>query len=122
MGELYGTGKVRALGEAGVLVFSSTWEEPFGLALIEAMLCGTPVAALRRGAIPELIDEGVTGISVDDPSELPGAISAALTLDRRLVRERALSHFAVSRMASRYLHLYERALADDQQALARLRG
>lgn len=122
IGEVHGQAKLRALESAGVLVFPSTWEEPFGLALIEAMLCGTPIAALRRGSVAELVDEGLTGYSVEDPAELPRAIERALRLDRTAVRERARARYSIERMTSRYVSLYEAAIAETESSVVLLRG
>ena len=76
-----GTAKRDLLAKAACLLFPITWDEPFGLVVIEAMVCGTPVVALRRGAVPELIVDGQTGIIVDHPDELPDAIARARQLD-----------------------------------------
>jgi glycosyltransferase involved in cell wall biosynthesis len=120
VGELGGDTKISALGSAQVLVFPSTWEEPFGLVLIEAMLCGTPVVALRRGAVPEIVDQGVTGMIVEAPEELGRALSIATKLDRRAVRARALSRFSAGRMASEYLRTYEEVICGGTRRLLRL--
>jgi glycosyltransferase involved in cell wall biosynthesis len=74
--------------------------------MIEAMMCGTPVAALRLGAVPEVVDEGVTGYIADTPSDLPRQIERALALDRRLVRQTAQARFSGERMARQYLEVY----------------
>ncbi len=71
------TAKRRLLSRAACMLFPICWEEPFGLVVIEAMVCGTPVVALRRGAVPELIVDGETGIIVDDPAKLPEGIARA---------------------------------------------
>lgn len=121
IGEICGDEKSRCIGSAKALIFSSIWEEPFGLALIEAMLCGTPVAALRKGAVPEIVDEGITGYSVATAEELPDALRAAMKLDRERVRAHARERFSLARMASAYLHLYEDALLGADRRVS-LRG
>ena len=76
------------LGEAAALLFPVDWPEPFGLVMIEAMACGTPVLAFRGGSIPEIIDDGVTGDVVDSEEDAIAALPAILSYDRREVRQR----------------------------------
>lgn len=114
VGELAGQAKRRALAEAAVLLFTSVWEEPFGLAAIEALLSGTPVVALRRGALPELIEPGLTGFLADHPAELPPLVRAAITLDRKRIRTRAQARFSSARMAAEHLALFQRVVADSR--------
>lgn len=95
------------LGHARALVYPLSQGEPFGLVLIEAMMTGTPVAALRVGAVPEIVEDGTTGVLADSPAELPVALMKASGLDRRVVRERALARFSGRRMAEDYLRVYE---------------
>jgi glycosyltransferase involved in cell wall biosynthesis len=99
--------KNELLGRAGCAVLPSRWDEPFGLVAIEAMACGTPVVALANGALPEVIDPGVTGFVARDEVELPALVSRALGLDRAAVRARAAARFDMPRVTSSYLHLYE---------------
>jgi glycosyltransferase involved in cell wall biosynthesis len=99
------------LARATCLVFPICWEEPFGLVMIEAMACGTPVVALRRGAAPELILPGQTGVLVDHPGELAGAIHQARRLDPWLCRKHVQQNFTTDLMAAGYEHVYRRALA-----------
>src|SRR5215471_17505478 len=82
-----GVTKRRLLARAACLLFPVCWDEPFGLVMIEAMACGTPVVALRRGAVPELVVDGQTGIIVNDPSDLPDAIARARTIDPAVCRK-----------------------------------
>jgi glycosyltransferase involved in cell wall biosynthesis len=99
------------LGSAIALLHLVEFAEPFGLSMIEAMACGTPVIARRRGAVPEVVDDGVTGLIVDD---VPGAIAAvqrARGLDRRAIRTRAAARFSRDRMVDDYLRVYEVVLA-----------
>jgi len=94
------------LGNAGALLFLIDWPEPFGLAMIEAMSCGTPVIAARRGAVPEIVEDGVTGFIVDSIDEAVAAVPRALALDRRRVRARFEERFSAERMARDYLSVY----------------
>ena len=98
------------LSRAAALVFPILWEEPFGMVMIEAMACGTPVVALRRGAVPEVVVDGVTGILCDDPAELPAAITAARSLSPADCREHVQSRFDAGSMVVGYEALYRRAL------------
>jgi glycosyltransferase involved in cell wall biosynthesis len=107
VGYVNGRDKDRLLGGARALLYPVQEAEPFGLVLIEAMMCGTPVAALRRGAVPEIVEDGVTGHTVATAEELPRAVHAALTLDRGRVRARTESAFTAERMAREYVRLYE---------------
>jgi len=99
------------LGGARALLYPIQYPEAFGLVLVEAMLCGTPVAALRLGAVPEIVDEGITGYSVLTTAELPAAVTRCFQLDRHAVRERAARRFSAERMARDYLNVYEQLVA-----------
>ena len=99
------------LARAACLVFPICWDEPFGLVMIEAMACGTPVVALRRGAVPELILPGQTGVIVDHPGELAGAIDQARRLDPWICRKHVEQNFTTELMAAGYEAVYRRALA-----------
>ena len=99
------------LGSAVALLHLIEFPEPFGLSMIEAMACGTPVIARRRGSVPEVIDEGVTGFVVDDVAGAIAAVDRARFLDRRGVRTRAAERFSRDRMVDDYLRVYERVLA-----------
>jgi glycosyltransferase involved in cell wall biosynthesis len=99
---------------AKALVYPVQAPEPFGLVLVEAMMCGTPVAALRLGAVGEIVDDGVTGYSVEHPEEMGTTVTAAMQLDRRKVRERAEARFSARRMARAYLDMYERLLKGER--------
>jgi glycosyltransferase involved in cell wall biosynthesis len=94
------------LAGAAALLFPAVYPEPFGLVMIEAMACGTPVAATAIGAAPELIEDGVTGACADSPAALPEAVTRALALDRALIRERAQKRFDYRRMVDGYEALY----------------
>jgi glycosyltransferase involved in cell wall biosynthesis len=105
------TAKRALLADAACLLFPITWDEPFGMVMIEAMACGTPVVALRRGAVPELVVHGQTGIIVDHPAELPAAIVQARQLDPALCRKHVEAGFTVEVMAASYEAVYWQALA-----------
>jgi glycosyltransferase involved in cell wall biosynthesis len=103
--------KRRLLAGASCMLFPICWDEPFGLVVIEAMVCGTPVVAFRRGAVPELIVDGQTGIIVDDPAEMPAAIKQAIHLDPVACRRHVEAGFTVEVMAEGYEAVYRRALS-----------
>ena len=105
-GVLGGTDRVRALGSAHAMLHLIGFDEPFGLSVIEAMACGTPVIAYRRGSMPELIDDGVTGFLVDSFDEAVAAIERVGEIDRAACRRHVADNFTVDRMADRYLTLY----------------
>jgi glycosyltransferase involved in cell wall biosynthesis len=107
VGFVSGVERDRLLGGARALLYPVEVPEPFGLVLIEAMMCGTPVAALAAGAVPEIVDEGVTGHVAATPAELPLAVERALRLDRAGVRRRAVQRFSHGRMVDAYEALYE---------------
>jgi glycosyltransferase involved in cell wall biosynthesis len=100
------------LGGARALLYPIQFPEAFGLVLIEAMLCGTPVAALRLGAVGEIVEEGVTGCLGDRVEHLPKVVLAAIALDRRRVRAAAEARFSAERMASEYARAYEQVIAE----------
>jgi glycosyltransferase involved in cell wall biosynthesis len=106
IGEIGDDAKGRFLGDAVALLFPIDWPEPFGLVMIEAMACGTPVIAYRRGSVPEVIDEGVTGYIVEDVEQAAAAVGAALRLDRRKCRTTAEARFSARRMAQDYCDIY----------------
>jgi glycosyltransferase involved in cell wall biosynthesis len=110
IGEIDDRHKSRFLGDARALLFPIAWPEPFGLAMIEAMACGTPVLAFRNGAVNEVIDEGVTGHVVDGMDDAVRVLERVLALDRGRVRQRFDERFCVSRMARDYVSIYERLI------------
>jgi glycosyltransferase involved in cell wall biosynthesis len=107
IGEIAEPEKQALLGDAAALLFPIDWPEPFGLVQIEAMACGTPVIAFRCGAVPEIIDDGVTGLLVASVEEAAAAVPAALQLDRKMIRRRFDERFQVARMTRDYLDLYD---------------
>jgi glycosyltransferase involved in cell wall biosynthesis len=106
LGEVTHEEKVRLLQGARCTLFPIEWEEPFGLVMIESMACGTPVAAVRRGAVPEVIDDGVSGVVVDDVADLAEAVSRADAIEPTACREHVEEHFSDRRMVRRYLDAY----------------
>lgn len=118
VGEIGDADKSRFLGEALALLFPIDWPEPFGLVMIEAMACGTPVIAWRRGSVPEVLDDGVTGRIVDGLDEAVAAVREVAALDRRRIRATFERRFSAEAMARAYLELYWRLLAKDSPARA----
>jgi glycosyltransferase involved in cell wall biosynthesis len=107
VGEINDAEKNDFLGEAAALLCPYDWPEPFGLVLIEAMACGTPVLAYRQGSIPEIIDHGVTGYICDNIGEMAQAIAGLPLIDRGRCREIFEKRFTVERMVKDYLAIYE---------------
>ena len=107
IGEIDEHQKTRFLGEASALLFPIDWPEPFGVVMIEAMACGTPVLAFRNGSVPEVVDEGVTGYAVESVDEAIRIMGRLLSLDRRAVRRRFEERFSAERMARDYVRLYQ---------------
>jgi glycosyltransferase involved in cell wall biosynthesis len=91
-------------------LFPVDWPEPFGLVMIEAMACGTPVLAFRCGSIPEIIEDGITGKVVNSELEAIAALPEILSYNRRAVRRRFEERFTAARMAKDYLRIYRRLL------------
>lgn len=108
LGEIGGQAKQELLGGAAALVFPIDWPEPFGLVMIEAMACGTPVIARRRGSVSEVVDDGRTGFVVETAGEAAAAVGKLDRIDRRGVRAEFERRFTVNRMTQQYLSLYER--------------
>ncbi len=102
--------RARILGHAVALLHPIGFDEPFGLSVVESMMCGTPVLAFRRGSMAEVIDEGVTGAIVTSIDEAVSALPAVASLNRRQVHDRAVARFGVERMVDEYLHAYETLL------------
>ena len=106
-GEVTDKTKQEFLAGAAALLFPIDWPEPFGLVMIEAMACGTPVIAFRRGSVPEIVEDGVTGFIADDEGEAVRALGRVGEIDRRRVRARFEQRFAAKRMAEEYVRYYE---------------
>jgi glycosyltransferase involved in cell wall biosynthesis len=103
--------RAETLGRAAALVHPIHFDEPFGLSVVEAMACGTPVVAYPRGSMREVVDVGVTGYLAPDVVSAAAAVATAATLDRAAVRARAAARFGVDRMVDDYLRVYETILA-----------
>jgi glycosyltransferase involved in cell wall biosynthesis len=110
IGEIDERAKPAFLGNARALLFPIDWPEPFGLVMIEAMACGTPVLAFRNGSVPEVIDEGVTGAIVGSMDEAHARLAEVLALDRGRVRRQFETRFSAARMAQDYVKVYQRGL------------
>ena len=117
IGEINDAQKPAFLGGARALLTPIAWSEPFGLVMIEAMACGTPVIAFERGSVPEIIDHGTTGFVVRSEAEAVEAVRRLGTLDRKAVRDQFDARFTARRMAQDYLDLYEEIIAENQPVL-----
>jgi glycosyltransferase involved in cell wall biosynthesis len=111
LGEVGHEEKVELLAGARATLFPIEWEEPFGLVPVESMACGTPVIATRRGAVPEVVEDGVGGIIVDETRDMPAALEAAERLDATKIRASVEQRFAPERMVDDYVAAYEAAIA-----------
>jgi glycosyltransferase involved in cell wall biosynthesis len=111
IGEVGGAAKETFLGRAQAVLFPIEWPEPFGLVMIEAMACGTPVVAFARGSVPEVITEGVTGFMVEDVAAAVAAVAAVGGLDRKACRAAFDERFTAARMARDYLEVYDHLIA-----------
>jgi glycosyltransferase involved in cell wall biosynthesis len=107
IGEVNEEQKRVLLGDALALLFPIDWPEPFGLVMIEALACGTPVIARRRGSVPEILQEGVTGFVCDTEEEMVGAVQKVTMLKREACRRAFVERFSVQRMAHDYITVYE---------------
>ena len=107
-GEADFAAKVRLYGGARALLYPIQSREPFGLVLAEAMACGTPVAALDRGAVREVVDDGITGVVYENLEQMSNELTRTFDLDRRRVRERAVARFGAARMVDEYVDVYQR--------------
>ncbi|MBX6427064.1 MAG: glycosyltransferase family 4 protein [Variibacter sp.] len=111
IGEINEHEKASFLGEAAALLFPIDWPEPFGLVMIESMACGTPVIAFRRGSVPEILEDGVSGFIVETVDEAAAAVARLDALDRARVRAAFERRFTVERMARDYVKIYRDLLA-----------
>ena len=107
IGEINDAEKPAFLAGAKALLMPIDWPEPFGLVMIEAMACGTPVIAYDHGSVPEVIEDGVTGFIVRNEAEAVAAVRRLGTLDRRVIRQRFEARFSARRMAEDYVGVYE---------------
>jgi glycosyltransferase involved in cell wall biosynthesis len=114
LGEIREEQKNEFLGNAKALLFPIRGEEPFGIVLVEAMMCGTPVIAFPRGSVREIVDDGVTGFLVNNEKEAVDAIGKVESLDKEAIREVAMRRFQADRMADEYVKLYRQQLQRDQ--------
>jgi glycosyltransferase involved in cell wall biosynthesis len=117
VGEINDRQKPAFLSGAHALLFPIDWPEPFGLVMIEAMACGTPVIAFNRGSVPEVLEDGLTGFIVDDERSAVVAISRLGELDRAGVRAQFEQRFTARRMAEDYLDVYDRLIEREGQKL-----
>jgi glycosyltransferase involved in cell wall biosynthesis len=111
VGEIGGADRARFLGDALALLFPIDWPEPFGLVMIEALACGTPVIALRRGSVPEVIEDGQTGFIVETMEEMAQAVKQVDRIDRAGCRRAVEQRFTDERMTDAYENVYARVLA-----------
>ncbi len=125
IGEVGGAAKDRFLGDAYALLFPIDWPEPFGLVMIEALACGTPVIAFRKGSVPEVMEDGVTGFVVENVDEAVAAVERVPGLSRAACRRVFEERFSAGRMARDYVAVYQRliqARAPQPAVLARGNG
>jgi glycosyltransferase involved in cell wall biosynthesis len=117
VGEIGDAEKSRFLSNAKALLMPIDWPEPFGLVMIEAMACGTPVIAYNHGSVPEIIEDGITGFIVSNEAEAVAALQRVHTLNRSNIRKRFEARFTASRMAQDYVDIYESLVVPQQQPL-----
>ena len=110
LGQLAGKDKDDLLRNAAALLFPIRWPEPFGLVMVEALACGTPVLALREGSVPEIIEDGVTGFIRDTEDELVDAVAHIADIDRQRYRTEAERRFSPATMTDAYERVYERVV------------
>ncbi|CAN7270423.1 glycosyltransferase family 4 protein [Trinickia sp. LjRoot230] len=119
IGEISESEKAEFLGGAHALLFPIDWPEPFGLVMIESMACGTPVIAFKRGSVPEVIENGVSGFVVEDELSAVAAVNRLHTLPRTTVRQAFESRFTSKVMAQHYLASYEELLRQQRRTVLR---
>ena len=112
VGEVGGVDKVNLIGGAVCLLNPIDWPEPFGMVMVEALACGTPVVATHMGAAPEIVDDGVTGFIRSTEEDLAWAVQASQNLDRGACRAAVTGHFSAERMVAEHVALYEQVIAD----------
>ncbi len=122
IGEVNEADKAGLLGDAAALLFPIDWPEPFGLVMIEAMSCGTPVVAWREGSVPEIIDDGVTGRIVETMDQAVAAVFDVMRFNRAVIRARFEERFSASRMANDYVRVYEELINESFRAKSPILG
>jgi glycosyltransferase involved in cell wall biosynthesis len=110
------------LGGAAALLFPISWPEPFGVVMIEALACGTPVIAFPFGSVPEVMEDGVTGFVVSDVDAAVDAVSRLGSIDRATCRRRFDQRFTASHMSSQYLRLYQTLLRQEGESIPESSG
>lgn len=113
LGEIAEHEKANFLGQAAALLFPVDWPEPFGLVMIEAMACGTPVIAFRSGSVPEVVEDGVSGFVVETVDQAAGVVAIAASLDRANVRAAFENRFTIERVAHDYLQMYHQLVVSE---------
>lgn len=122
IGEIGYAEKNEFLGNAAALLFPIQWPEPFGIVMMEAMACGTPVIAYPRGSVPEIIEDGVNGFIAHDIEQAAVAVKRVSELDRKGCRERFEQRFTATRMAEDYIAVYEQLIGLRPRLLAKTAG
>jgi glycosyltransferase involved in cell wall biosynthesis len=122
IGEIGYAEKNEFLGNALALIFPINWPEPFGIVMIEALACGTPVVAYPRGSVPEVIEDGVSGFLVPDAEAAAHAVLNLHRIKRSVCRKRFERRFSAARMAQDYLAIYKRLLSDVPGSVALAAG
>ena len=117
IGEINDAQKPAFLSGAMGLLFPIDWPEPFGLVMIESMACGCPVIARRRGSVPEVMEDGLTGFVIENEAEAIAAVGQLHTLDRKKVRQRFDQRWTARRMAEDYVDVYEELIEAKQPRL-----
>ena len=110
LGEIDADGKRELLGSAAALLNPISWREPFGMAMLESLACGTPVVGCPEGAAPEIVEHGLTGFLGETDDELIAGLKSLDRIDRATCREHARRRFSVERMVEGYLHVYEQQI------------
>ncbi|MDQ3462290.1 MAG: glycosyltransferase, partial [Actinomycetota bacterium] len=113
VGEVGGDKKLKLLGDARALLNPIRWVEPFGLVMIEALACGTPVVTFPQGAAPEIVDHGITGFLCEDRNDMVKAVDRVDELDREACRTAVEQRFSYDRMVAEHLALFEELLSSD---------
>ena len=110
LGEVDADGKRELLASAAALLNPISWREPFGMAMLESLACGTPVVGCPQGAAPEIVEHGVTGFLGDTDEELIAGLQSLDQIDRAVCREQVRARFSVERMVEGYVRVYEKRI------------